>query len=102
MAQPSPDLPRPDAVLFDLDGTLVDTVEERIEAWMRGFDEFDIPVDRGRLGPLIGVDGKRLAREVGALSGRSLDDHAAEEIDRRCGELFEALNTDPRPLDGVQ
>jgi HAD superfamily hydrolase (TIGR01509 family) len=96
------DLPMPRAVLFDLDGTLIDTVEARIEAWARTFEEFGLPVERRRLGPLIGVDGKRLAREVGALSGRSLDDHAAEEIDRRCGEVFETLNTDPRPLPGVR
>ena len=29
-------LPLPEAALFDLDGTLVDTVETRIEAWLDG------------------------------------------------------------------
>ena len=29
------DLPLPEAVIFDLDGTLVDTVETRIDAWLR-------------------------------------------------------------------
>jgi len=94
-------LPRPDAVLFDLDGTLIDTVELRIEAWARTFDEFELPVDRNRLGPLIGVDGKRLAREVGAWFGRTIDARAAERIDKRCGEVFEGLNREPRPLAGV-
>jgi HAD superfamily hydrolase (TIGR01509 family) len=95
-------LPLPGAVLFDLDGTLVDTVETRIEGWARVFDEFGIPVDRPRLGPLIGVDGKRLAREVAAIAGMSIDDERAEAIDRRCGEIYETLNRDPRPLPGVQ
>jgi HAD superfamily hydrolase (TIGR01509 family) len=95
-------LPSPSGVLFDLDGTLVDTVQQRIEAWARVFDEAGIPVDRTRLGPLIGVDGKRLAREVAALAGRSIDADRAEEIDRRCGEIYERLNTDPRPLPGVR
>jgi beta-phosphoglucomutase-like phosphatase (HAD superfamily) len=36
----------PAAVVFDLDGTLVDTVETRIAAWLRTFDEFGIPADR--------------------------------------------------------
>jgi HAD superfamily hydrolase (TIGR01509 family) len=94
-------LPRPAGVLFDLDGTLVDTVQRRIEAWGRVFDEFAIPVDRAGLGPLIGVDGKRLAREVAAIAGQTLDEREAEEIDRRCGEIYEGLNTDPRPLPGV-
>ena len=94
-------LPVPAAVLFDLDGTLIDTVQARIEAWALTFDEFEMPVERERLGPLIGVDGKRLAREVAAWSGRSIDSHAAERIDRRCGEVFEALNANPQPLPGV-
>lgn len=97
-----PALPRPAAILFDLDGTLVDTVERRIEAWARTFEEAGLPVERALLGPLIGVDGRRLAREVAARSGVSLDAERAEAIDRRCGEIFEALNTDPRPLPGVR
>jgi HAD superfamily hydrolase (TIGR01509 family) len=95
-------LPRPSAVLFDLDGTLVDTVDSRIEAWARVFVEAGIPVDRGRLGPLIGVDGKRLAREVAAIAGVTLDDDRAEEIDRRCGVIYETLNRHPRALPGVR
>lgn len=95
-------LPRPDAVLFDLDGTLVDTVERRIEAWARTFEEAGLPVERARLGPLIGVDGKRLAREVAARSGVSLDAERAEAIDKRCGEIYETLNVDPQPLPGVR
>jgi HAD superfamily hydrolase (TIGR01509 family) len=96
-----PDLPTPGGVLFDLDGTLVDTVETRIEAWARVFADAGIPVERERLGPLIGVDGKRLAREVAALAGMPIDGDRAEEIDRRCGEIYETLNLAPAPLPGV-
>lgn len=94
-------LPRPAAVLFDLDGTLVDTVRTRIDAWARVFEEFGLPVERAALGPLIGVDGRRLAREVGARAGATIDAEQAEAIDKRCGEIFEALNGDPQPLPGV-
>jgi HAD superfamily hydrolase (TIGR01509 family) len=100
MAGPS-ELPRPGAVLFDLDGTLVDTVQVRIEAWARVFEEAGIPADRRRLGPLIGVDGRRLVREVAAIAGMTLDDDRTEAIDKRCGEIYETLNLDPRPLPGV-
>jgi HAD superfamily hydrolase (TIGR01509 family) len=49
---------------------------------------------------LIGLDGKRLAREIAALAGRPIDDPRAEEIDRQSGEIYERLNRSPRPLPG--
>lgn len=94
-------LPPPDAILFDLDGTLVDTVEMRIQAWVEALEEADLPTPRELLAPLIGLDGKRLAREIAALAGVPLDDDRAETIDQRSGELFERLNFAPRPLPGV-
>src|SRR2546421_8023711 len=101
MADDRPSPPRPEGVLFDLDGTLIDTVDERIEAWARTFDAEHLPVDRAWLATLIGVDGKRLAREVAARAGMTIDGDRAEAIDKRCGEIFEALNRDPKPLPGV-
>jgi HAD superfamily hydrolase (TIGR01509 family) len=93
-------LPSPGAVLFDLDGTLVDTVETRIAAWLDVFDEAGLPTTHDRLAPLIGVDGKRLAREIAAIAGKPIDDGRAEEIDRHAGERYEELNRSPRPLPG--
>ena len=79
---------RPDAIVFDLDGTLVDTVDARIEAWRAAFAERGISVDRERLEPMIGMDGRRLATEVLG------DDGPAEEVDRRAGTLFDERNRD--------
>jgi HAD superfamily hydrolase (TIGR01509 family) len=95
-------IPLPKGVLFDLDGTLVDTVETRIAAWERALDEAGLPTDRDRLAPLIGLDGKRLAREIAALAGRPIDEARSEEIDRRSGEIYAQLNAAPRPLPGVR
>lgn len=91
----------PDAVLFDLDGTLVDTVAIRIAAWEMALARADLPTTRDRLAPLIGLDGKRLAIEIAALAGKPVDEARAEEIDRECGEIYERLNAAPRPLPGV-
>jgi HAD superfamily hydrolase (TIGR01509 family) len=95
------DLADPAALIFDLDGTLVDTVGKRIEGWLRTFDELGMAAERDHVARLIGADGKRLAHEVAAVAGKRLDDERAEAIDRRAGELFGALNTDPTPLPGV-
>ena len=92
----------PDAILFDLDGTLVDTVPARIDAWLAALEEFGIPSSRSALEPMIGMDGRQLARELAAAAGRSLTDEEAEAIDRRSGELFDELNRDPRPLPGAR
>ena len=95
-------LPLPDAVLFDLDGTLIDTVETRIAAWLEALAEAGTPTSRERLAPLIGLDGRRLAREIAALAGSPIDDGRAEKIDDRSGELYERRNRAPRPLPGVR
>jgi HAD superfamily hydrolase (TIGR01509 family) len=96
------EIPLPNAVLFDLDGTLVDTVETRIAAWELALAEAGFPTGRDRLAPLIGLDGKRLAREIAALAGRPIDEARSNEIDRRSGEIYAELNTAPRPLPGVR
>jgi HAD superfamily hydrolase (TIGR01509 family) len=95
------ELPAPRGILLDLDGTLVDTVGTRIDAWLRTFAEFQMPADRGVVTGLIGSDGKHLAREVAALAHEPMDDELAERIDKRSGEIYSQLNTDPRALPGV-
>jgi HAD superfamily hydrolase (TIGR01509 family) len=95
-------LPDPAAVLFDLDGTLVDTVETRITAWLRTFEEVGIPADRDHVARMIGADGKRLAREVAGVAGREITNERADAIDRHAGEVYTELNTDPQPLPGAR
>ena len=91
----------PAAWIFDLDGTLVDTVETRIVAWLRTFEEQRIPADRALVASLIGSDGRRLARVVAKAAGQTLDSDREEEIDRRAGEIYGELNLDPKTLPGA-
>jgi HAD superfamily hydrolase (TIGR01509 family) len=95
-------LPRPKALIFDLDGTLVDTVETRIDAWLRTFEEEHIAADRDHVAGLIGADGKKLAREVAQRSGRELSEADQERIDKRSGEIYDEINTNPQPTDGAR
>lgn len=91
----------PLAVLFDLDGTLVDTVELRIAAWEEALAAANLPTSRDRLAPLIGLDGRRLAREIAALAGDPIDEARSEIIDRESGEIYARLNQATRPLPGA-
>lgn len=93
---------RPAGILFDLDGTLVDTVPARIDAWAVALEEAGIAATHAQLEPMIGMDGRRLAREASEAGGRHLGEDEAEAIDRRSGELFDARNRDPRPLPGAR
>ncbi len=91
----------PAAWIFDLDGTLVDTVETRIVAWLRTFEEQRIPADRALVASLIGSDGRRLARVVAEEAGQILDSEREEEIDRRAGDIYSELNLNPKTLPGA-
>jgi len=91
----------PQAMVFDLDGTLVDTVETRIAAWLRTFEEHGIPAGREQVARLIGSDGRRVARLVAEAAGMPIDAERADAIDRRSGEIYSELNTNPRPLPGA-
>ena len=94
-------MPRPDAVIFDLDGTLVDTVPARIAGWRETLDAERIPITDGQLGPMIGMDGRRLAHAAAEAAGQRLSEERAEEIDRAAGARFDLHNRQPRPLPGV-
>jgi len=88
----------PQAVVFDLDGTLVDTVGTRVQAWLETFPQFGIDPDREFLGPLMGSDGRLLARTVAEHAGVPLAPGVDAEIDRAAGERFGELNAHPGPL----
>jgi HAD superfamily hydrolase (TIGR01509 family) len=94
----APLLTPPRALLFDLDGTLVDTVSVRVESWILALGEVGVHSDAAELGGLMGADGKRIAAEIAERHGRPLSDHRAALVDQRAGELFGQHNTDPRPL----
>ncbi|MBB2991659.1 HAD superfamily hydrolase (TIGR01509 family) [Mycolicibacterium iranicum] len=51
---------RTPAVLFDIDGTLVDSNYLHVAAWLRAFDAEGIPVESWRVHRCIGMDGSTL------------------------------------------
>jgi beta-phosphoglucomutase-like phosphatase (HAD superfamily) len=51
---------------------------------------------------MIGLDGRKLARDVAAAAGIELAPGRDEAIDRRSGEIYGEVNRDPRPLPGAR
>ncbi|MGP3536604.1 HAD family hydrolase [Microbacterium sp. RD1] len=54
----------PRAILFDIDGTLVDSNYLHVEAWARAFAETGHPVDTWRIHRGIGMDSAKLLDEL--------------------------------------
>jgi phosphoglycolate phosphatase len=52
-------------LIFDLDGTLLDSVDLRIKAWKKAFDQEGIPAEPETIRPLIGIPGEELVRRIG-------------------------------------
>src|SRR5438034_5128377 len=91
----------PPALVFDLDGTLVDTVYVHVFAWQRAFAEAGMPIDGWRIHRRVGMSGGLFARAAGREVGRDLSAEEAEELQRRHGELFRELLPERRPLPGA-
>ena len=89
------------ALIFDLDGTLVDTVYAHVYAWQRALAEAGLPIDGWRIHRRIGMSGGLFTRAVAREIGRPLSDDETEELQRRHGELFRELLPGRRPLPGA-
>lgn len=88
------------ALIFDLDGTLIDTVYAHVFAWQRALTEVGMAVDGWSVHRRIGMSGGLLTRAVGRELGRDISPEEAEELQRRHGELFREFLPERRPLPG--
>ena len=89
------------ALIFDLDGTLVDTVYAHVFAWQRALDEAGMPIDGWRIHRRIGMSGGLFARAVAREIGRALSETEAADLQRRHGEIFREILPERRPLPGA-
>lgn len=72
-------------VIFDVDGTLVDTVDMHAEAWQRALKEFGKEVPFSAVRAQIGKGGDQLLPVF--LSREELDQFG-EDLEKRRGEIF--------------
>ena len=78
-----PPAPRP--VIFDIDGTLVDSNDAHAHAWVDALAEAGHDVAFGRVRPLIGMGGDKVLPE---LVGLDEDSPEGKRIAKRRGEIF--------------
>jgi HAD superfamily hydrolase (TIGR01549 family) len=89
------------ALIFDLDGTLVDTVYAHVLAWQRALAEAGMPIDAWRIHRRIGMSGGLFTRAVAREVGRELSPEETESLQQRHGRLFRELLPERRPLPGA-
>ncbi len=89
--------PRP-AVLFDIDGTLVDSNYLHVHAWYRAFQEVGVRVEAWRIHRSIGMDGTTL---VSSLAGDTDDDTRSRAKDLH-SHYYKETAPLLKPLPGAQ
>ena len=86
------------AVLFDVDGTLIDSNYLHVHAWYRAFTEAKVDVEARRIHRSIGMDGSTLLE--------SLAEHADEDTRARLKDLhskyYQETTSLLRPLPGAR
>jgi HAD superfamily hydrolase (TIGR01509 family) len=89
------------ALIFDLDGTLIDTVYAHVFSWQRAFEEAGMAIDGWRIHRRIGMSGGLFARAAARELGRAITPDEAQALQRRHGQLFAELAPIRRPLPGA-
>jgi HAD superfamily hydrolase (TIGR01509 family) len=89
------------ALVFDLDGTLVDTVYPHVLAWQAALGEAGVWVEGYRLHRHVGSSGDLIVRYAQRETGRNLSTEQAQSVKRRHGELFQQMLPRPRALPGA-
>jgi phosphoglycolate phosphatase-like HAD superfamily hydrolase len=75
------------AVLFDIDGTLVDSNDAHAHAWVKAFAEAGIDVEFQKVRCAIGMGGDKLMPGVAGIQADSL---LGQRISQRRSEIFKA------------
>src|SRR5947209_4119519 len=91
----------PVAFLFDLDGTLVDSVYNHVRAWHLALREEGIHLSVWRIHRKIGMSGGLFTAQLQREIGRSLDQETTKRLRARHAELFREISRDVPPLPGA-
>lgn len=89
------------ALIFDLDGTLVDTVYAHVFSWQRALAEAGMALDSWRIHRRMGMSGGLFTRAVARELGREITHAEAEALQHRHGELFHEFLPERRALPGA-
>jgi HAD superfamily hydrolase (TIGR01549 family) len=93
--------PTQTAFLFDLDGTLVDSVYQHVLAWREALEAGGIYLAVWRIHRQIGMSGGLFVNALARETGRSLSAEEVERIQQVHAEAFKRYSSQVRPLPGA-
>jgi HAD superfamily hydrolase (TIGR01549 family) len=88
-----------DALVFDVDGTLVDTNYQHTIAWMRAFRRYDVTPPAWRIHRAIGMGGDQL---VAAVVGDEVEERHGDDLRAAWTEEFEEFLHQVQPFAGAE
>ena len=91
----------PVAFLFDLDGTLVDSVYNHVRAWHLALREEGLELSVWRIHRKIGMSGGLFTAQLERELGRPIDEATTQRLRDRHAELFREISKDVPPLPGA-
>jgi HAD superfamily hydrolase (TIGR01509 family) len=87
------------AFIFDIDGTLLDSVEPHINSWIEAFNAHGYRISRGRIHRVVGMGSDKM---IPLLTGLAADAPEVGAIKRLKAEIYESRHLyRVRPLPGV-
>src|SRR2546426_11721478 len=89
-------------VLFDLDGTLVDSVYQHVLAWREALEEAGIALSVWRIHRRIGMSGGLFVNALLRETGRRVDAVETARLQKRHAEAYVRQIAQVRPLPGAR
>ena len=89
------------AFVFDLDGTLVDSVYQHVLAWQDALDEVGMELSVWRIHRKIGMSGGLFSNALLRETGREVTTQEAERLSRLHTEAYARRIDEVRPLPGA-
>jgi len=90
------------AILFDLDGTLVDSVYQHVLAWKAALDAEAIELSVWRIHRKIGMSGGLFANQLLRETGFDIDPARIDRLRQTHAEAYSRYGRDIRPLPGAR
>jgi beta-phosphoglucomutase-like phosphatase (HAD superfamily) len=89
------------ALIFDVDGTLIDSVYTHVVSWQKSFAAEGTQVPAWCIHTKIGLSGKELALAIGRELGKPVSEEGADGLDKRHDAIMKKLLPRAEPLPGA-